>query len=119
MLSSVSVPAEGLLASKSKGLIKERCKYFPSCRQGDSCEFLHPSTPCKAFPACKFGDNCLYLHPYCKFDKTCHRLDCNFMHSKPLLVGSSAGPSAPPLGMYWWLLHIFTFSCNFIFIFII
>ncbi|KAL1378163.1 hypothetical protein pipiens_001492 [Culex pipiens pipiens] len=97
LLSSVSVPAEGLLASKSKGLIKERCKYFPSCRQGDSCEFLHPSTPCKAFPACKFGDNCLYLHPYCKFDKTCHRLDCNFMHSKPLLVGSSAGPSAPPL----------------------
>uniref|UniRef100_A0A1Q3EZS6 Zinc finger CCCH domain-containing protein 14 n=1 Tax=Culex tarsalis TaxID=7177 RepID=A0A1Q3EZS6_CULTA len=97
LLSSVSVPAEGLLASKSKGLIKERCKYFPSCRQGDSCEFLHPSTPCKAFPACKFGDNCLYLHPYCKYDKTCHRLDCNFMHSKPLLVGSSAGPSAPPL----------------------
>lgn len=97
LLSSVSVPSDGLLASKSKGLIKERCKYFPSCRQGDSCEFLHPSTPCKAFPACKFGDNCLYLHPYCKYDKTCHRLDCNFMHSKPLLVGSSAGPSAPPL----------------------
>lgn len=107
LLSSVSVPAvDGLLApgvgggggskSKSLGLIKERCKYFPSCRQGEACEFLHPSTPCKAFPACKFGDSCLYLHPYCKFDKTCHRLDCNYMHSKPLAL-ASAGPSAPPL----------------------
>ncbi|XP_058450773.1 zinc finger CCCH domain-containing protein 14 [Malaya genurostris] len=97
LLSSVSVPSDGL--SKSKATIKERCKYFPLCRQGDSCEFLHPSTMCKAFPACKFGDKCLYLHPFCKFDKTCHRLDCNYMHTKPLSshgLGSS-GTSAPPL----------------------
>ncbi|XP_065095042.1 zinc finger CCCH domain-containing protein 13 [Ochlerotatus camptorhynchus] len=92
LLSSVSVPSDGL--SKSKALIKERCKYFPLCRQGDSCEFLHPSTNCKAFPACKFGDKCLYLHPMCKYDKTCHRMDCNYMHSKPL---SSHVPTAPPL----------------------
>ncbi|XP_053693743.1 zinc finger CCCH domain-containing protein 14 [Sabethes cyaneus] len=98
LLSSVSVPSDGL--SKSKGIIKDRCKYFPLCRQGDSCEFLHPSTMCKAFPACKFGDKCLYLHPFCKFDKTCNRLDCTFMHTKPLPahgMGSVGGPSAPPL----------------------
>ncbi|XP_055641853.1 zinc finger CCCH domain-containing protein 14 [Toxorhynchites rutilus septentrionalis] len=97
LLSSVSVSSDGL--SKSKAIIKERCKYFPGCRQGDSCEFLHPSTPCKAFPACKFGDKCLYLHPTCKFDKICNRLDCNYMHSKPSSSHgiSSAGPSAPPL----------------------
>ncbi|XP_050082619.1 zinc finger CCCH domain-containing protein 14 [Anopheles aquasalis] len=75
---------------------KERCKYFPSCRQGDACEFLHPSTPCKAFPGCKFGDKCLYLHPMCKYDQTCHRLDCNFMHTKGANA-SGSGVSAPPL----------------------
>lgn len=95
VLSSVSVSSDGL--SKSKAIIKERCKYFPLCRQGDSCEFLHPSTNCKAFPACKFGDKCLYLHPMCKYDKTCHRLDCNYMHTKPLAGHVS---SAPPLGEY-------------------
>lgn len=92
LLSSVSVPSDGL--SKSKAIIKERCKYFPLCRQGDSCEFLHPSTNCKAFPACKFGDKCLYLHPMCKYDKTCHRPDCNYMHTKPLSAHAS---TAPPL----------------------
>uniref|UniRef100_A0A182Q823 Zinc finger CCCH domain-containing protein 14 n=1 Tax=Anopheles farauti TaxID=69004 RepID=A0A182Q823_9DIPT len=90
LLSAVSLAGSG---SKG-GTIKERCKYFPNCRQGDACEFLHPSTPCKAFPSCKFGDMCLYLHPMCKYDTTCHRLDCNFMHTKS---ATSGGLSAPPL----------------------
>lgn len=94
LLSSVSLPTDSL--SKSKGIIKERCKYFPHCRQGDSCEFLHPSTSCKAFPACKFGDKCLYIHPMCKYDKTCHRLDCSFMHTKPMTAHGSV-LAAPPL----------------------
>jgi hypothetical protein len=25
----------------------ERCKYWPSCRQGDRCSYHHPSLPCK------------------------------------------------------------------------
>uniref|UniRef100_A0A182MQ21 Zinc finger CCCH domain-containing protein 14 n=1 Tax=Anopheles culicifacies TaxID=139723 RepID=A0A182MQ21_9DIPT len=81
----------------SGGSLKERCKYYPNCRQGDACEFLHPSTPCKAFPSCKFGDKCLYLHPMCKYDQTCHRLDCNFMHSKSASAATSSGLSAPPI----------------------
>ncbi|XP_055603636.1 uncharacterized protein DDB_G0284459 [Uranotaenia lowii] len=93
LLSSVSVPTDNL--SKSKAIIKERCKYFPLCRQGDSCEFLHPNTNCKAFPGCKFGDKCLYLHPMCKYDKTCVRMDCNYMHSKPM--AGHPGYVAPPL----------------------
>ncbi|ETN58948.1 hypothetical protein AND_009462 [Anopheles darlingi] len=99
LLSAVSVSG-GLDGKTGKGGsnvgngAKERCKYFPSCRQGDACEFLHPSTPCKAFPGCKFGDKCLYLHPMCKYDQTCHRLDCNFMHSKG---ANASGVSAPPL----------------------
>ncbi|XP_035782460.1 PHD finger protein rhinoceros-like [Anopheles albimanus] len=104
LLSAVSVSGGAVDGSKAgkggsssvSGAAKERCKYFPSCRQGDACEFLHPSTPCKAFPGCKFGDKCLYLHPMCKYDLTCHRLDCNFMHSKGANA-SGSGVSAPPL----------------------
>ncbi|XP_052863486.1 serine/arginine repetitive matrix protein 1 [Anopheles cruzii] len=99
LLSAISVSGADGKAGKplagGSGAIKERCKYFPSCRQGETCEFLHPTTPCKAFPGCKFGDKCLYLHPMCKYDLTCHRLDCNFMHSKSTVTG--AGASAPPL----------------------
>lgn len=60
---------------------KERCKYWPLCRQGDKCEFVHPSTPCKAFPQCKFGDKCLYIHPNCKFETSCTRKDCPYNHA--------------------------------------
>ncbi|XP_053680538.1 uncharacterized protein LOC128731442 [Anopheles nili] len=99
LLSSVALSGSDGKNSKggSGGAIKERCKYFPNCRQGDACEFLHPATPCKAFPSCKFGDKCLYLHPMCKYDQTCHRLDCNFMHSKSASSPTSSSLSAPPL----------------------
>uniref|UniRef100_A0A8W7PK10 Zinc finger CCCH domain-containing protein 14 n=1 Tax=Anopheles coluzzii TaxID=1518534 RepID=A0A8W7PK10_ANOCL len=99
VLSAVSLPVVDGKSSKlaGGGTMKERCKYFPNCRQGDACEFLHPNTPCKAFPSCKFGDKCLYLHPMCKYDQTCHRLDCNFMHSKSASSGTSGGRSAPPI----------------------
>lgn len=33
------------LSKKSK--VTERCKYWPSCKNGDSCPFHHPSIPCK------------------------------------------------------------------------
>ncbi|XP_058129890.1 uncharacterized protein LOC131286008 [Anopheles ziemanni] len=98
LLSAVTVSDGKTHKSVGGGAIKERCKYFPNCRQGDACEFLHPSTPCKAFPNCKFGDKCLYLHPMCKYDLTCHRLDCTFMHTKGSSVaGSSSSLAAPPL----------------------
>lgn len=60
---------------------KERCKYWPTCRHGEKCEFVHPSTPCKAFPQCKFGDKCLYIHPSCKFESSCTRRDCPYDHT--------------------------------------
>lgn len=59
---------------------KERCKYWPSCRQGAKCEFLHPTTLCKMFPQCKFRDKCLYIHPSCKFETSCTRKDCPYSH---------------------------------------
>lgn len=49
-----------------------------------------------SFPNCKFGDKCLYLHPKCKFDQSCTRPECNFMHTVPIVI--SVKTSAPPLG---------------------
>ncbi|XP_059483993.1 zinc finger CCCH domain-containing protein 14 isoform X2 [Neocloeon triangulifer] len=61
----------------------ERCKFWPACRQGDGCQFHHPSTTCTNFPNCNFGDRCLYIHPNCKFDAACTRKDCPFTHASP------------------------------------
>ncbi|RZB39677.1 zinc finger CCCH domain-containing protein 14 [Asbolus verrucosus] len=74
---------------------KERCKYWPSCRQGDKCEFVHPSTSCDKFPHCKFGDKCLFLHPTCKFGSSCTRRDCVYSHSPASKAVASRIVSSP------------------------
>lgn len=61
---------------------KERCRYWPGCKQGEKCEFVHPTVQCKMFPQCKFGDKCLYIHPSCKFDSSCTRKDCPYSHGE-------------------------------------
>lgn len=67
---------------------KERCKYWPICKQGESCDFTHPSAMCKIFPQCKFGDRCLYIHPSCKFENSCTKRDCPYSHAgKPVPKG--------------------------------
>ncbi|KRT81251.1 hypothetical protein AMK59_5288, partial [Oryctes borbonicus] len=76
---------------------KERCKYWPSCRHGEKCEFVHPSTNCKAFPQCKFGDKCLYIHPSCKFESSCTRRDCPYSHA--ILSKSVASRIVPSSGI--------------------
>lgn len=60
--------------------IKERCKFWPVCRQGKTCEFVHPDIYCEKFPHCKYGDKCLYLHPLCKFGNACTKRKCPFSH---------------------------------------
>lgn len=68
--------------------IKEKCKYFPKCREGDKCEFMHPISNCDNFPNCKFGDKCLYLHPTCKFGSSCTKRNCPFSHAiSPQVTG--------------------------------
>ena len=96
VLSSVSIPE----APAKRPTPKDRCKYFPVCRSGESCEFYHPTKDCKLFPSCKFGDNCAYLHPMCKFDTSCTRSDCNYMHT-PILAPTTPPANSgtlPPLG---------------------
>lgn len=60
---------------------QERCKYWPGCRQGDKCEFVHPAAACVLFPNCKNGDNCLKIHPNCKFGSGCTKRECPYSHS--------------------------------------
>ncbi|CAG9826711.1 unnamed protein product [Diabrotica balteata] len=60
---------------------QERCKYWPNCRQGDKCEFVHPSAACEAFPNCKYGEKCMFLHPSCKFGASCTKRDCQYSHA--------------------------------------
>jgi hypothetical protein len=73
------------------GRMPEICRYFPSCKYGNSCRFFHPDstsnasagpvnhsseTPneapriggkrsqmCRYFPNCNFGDKCVFYHP--------------------------------------------------------
>ncbi|KAH9521351.1 hypothetical protein DERF_005016 [Dermatophagoides farinae] len=59
----------------------ERCRYWPSCMNGNKCDYHHPSIKCNMFPNCRFGDKCLYIHPMCKYDSVCSRKDCPFFHT--------------------------------------
>ncbi|XP_066145048.1 zinc finger CCCH domain-containing protein 14 isoform X3 [Euwallacea fornicatus] len=76
---------------------KERCKYWPTCRHGDKCEFVHPAENCQMFPQCSYGDKCLFLHPNCKFGPSCTKRDCVYNHvsksaiSGPKILISSVG----------------------------
>ncbi|GAB1600022.1 zinc finger CCCH domain-containing protein 14-like isoform X2 [Argonauta hians] len=67
--------------NSSLQMTTEKCRYWPSCQNGDHCKYYHPTTTCSKFPKCKFGQSCLYIHPKCKFDAKCSRTDCPFSHS--------------------------------------
>ncbi|XP_078590203.1 zinc finger CCCH domain-containing protein 14-like isoform X2 [Branchiostoma floridae x Branchiostoma japonicum] len=71
----------------------ERCHFWPACKNGDECPFMHPNTPCRNFPKCKYGEKCLFIHPNCKFDAKCSRKDCPFTHaSKRQISPAKASP---------------------------
>jgi len=56
---------EAPVAGGDKKMVK--CKHWPKCRESDeTCPFVHPKDNCKYFPFCKQGDKCLYIHPEVK-----------------------------------------------------
>ncbi|EFA84590.1 hypothetical protein PPL_01580 [Heterostelium album PN500] len=61
---------------------KERCTYWPQCKNGDSCPRYHPTIQCNLFPKCPYGEKCLYIHPSipCKFGPTCANFSCPYNH---------------------------------------
>ncbi|KAI8486827.1 hypothetical protein Bbelb_353350 [Branchiostoma belcheri] len=73
----------------------ERCHFWPACKNGDECPFIHPNTPCRNFPSCKFGEKCLFIHPNCKFDARCTRKDCPFTHASRRQISPAAAAATP------------------------
>uniref|UniRef100_A0ABD2XHW6 Zinc finger CCCH domain-containing protein 14 n=1 Tax=Trichogramma kaykai TaxID=54128 RepID=A0ABD2XHW6_9HYME len=60
----------------------KRCRFWPNCRSGSKCAFVHPTVLCKSFPNCKFEDKCSYKHPNCKFGTSCTKMKCKFTHPR-------------------------------------
>lgn len=65
------------------GKIAERCKFWPKCRNEETCSYSHPSKPCINFPNCWFGDKCMFIHPQCKFEPNCNKPTCPYTHALP------------------------------------
>ncbi|CAG5136412.1 unnamed protein product [Candidula unifasciata] len=83
--------AEGDVSAIKRAKMSERCKFWPACAAGSSCEYHHPTAHCKTFPNCKFGDRCLFIHPNCRFDSKCTRPDCPYTHTsrRPALASAT------------------------------
>lgn len=81
--------------SPSNNNKRTRCTFWPHCKAGDACPYVHPSEPCKHFPSCVYGDKCLFIHPAvpCKFQDRCHNPTCNYMHHSPATGSRSIPPT--------------------------
>ncbi|XP_078516144.1 zinc finger CCCH domain-containing protein 14 isoform X1 [Lissotriton helveticus] len=79
----------------AKQKISERCKYWPACKNGDTCVYHHPTAPCKAFPKCRFAEKCLFIHPNCKYDAKCTKPDCPYTHASRRQPMQPAEGTAP------------------------
>ncbi|XP_003386363.2 PREDICTED: zinc finger CCCH domain-containing protein 14-like [Amphimedon queenslandica] len=86
-------------ARQGKGGLSERCRFWPNCKNGDSCPFHHPTVPCRMFPNCKFGQKCCFVHPVCKFDGRCMKPDCPYLHTVPKPKAISPRVMAAPFRM--------------------
>ncbi|KAL3321314.1 hypothetical protein Ciccas_000021 [Cichlidogyrus casuarinus] len=68
----------------------DRCKFWPNCRNKETCPYIHPKEKCAHFPNCKYpSTKCIYAHPICKYDLKCQRPDCRYQHSNPVTIAAS------------------------------
>lgn len=84
-----------ILEAKTATVAEEKprkCQYWPSCKAGDACPFIHPTEPCRFFPTCSFGDQCIYIHPSlpCRFQDKCANPNCNYQHKSPAVNGQAS-----------------------------
>ncbi|XP_044183377.1 zinc finger CCCH domain-containing protein 14-like [Acropora millepora] len=80
---------------KNKQATQDRCKFWPECKNGDSCPFYHPTVTCRSFPNCRFGESCRFIHPPCKFDGRCANSACPYTHK--LKNKQQTSPVSAPL----------------------
>ncbi len=73
-------------STQSTNYRTKKCKYFPKCRNGRECTFIHPHIPCKFYNSghCNRGNSCTFLHKrICNFGDNCkfHKeLKCKYYH---------------------------------------
>ncbi|EGG15304.1 hypothetical protein DFA_10138 [Cavenderia fasciculata] len=84
------------MRSTKKSDKKERCQFWPMCKNQDTCSYFHPTTQCNLFPKCPYGEKCLYIHPSipCKYGVGCTNPNCAFNH--PQRPAAYDIPSVPP-----------------------
>ncbi|KAI5607475.1 zinc finger CCCH domain-containing protein 14, partial [Silurus asotus] len=75
--------------------VPERCRFWPVCKSGDECVYLHPTTHCRKFPNCVYGEKCLFIHPNCKYDSKCSKPDCPYTHASHRALLQPPKPAAP------------------------
>ncbi|KAI8061217.1 hypothetical protein BDF21DRAFT_134883 [Thamnidium elegans] len=83
--------------NKQEPAKKERCKYWPNCKNGEECIYFHPTTVCPDFPNCPNPTiECMFIHPEiakpvmpqqikklavpCRFFPYCSNPQCPFLH---------------------------------------
>eukprot|EP01119_Soliformovum_irregulare_P025696 TRINITY_DN9589_c0_g1_i1.p1 TRINITY_DN9589_c0_g1~~TRINITY_DN9589_c0_g1_i1.p1 ORF type:complete len:329 (-),score=43.78 TRINITY_DN9589_c0_g1_i1:63-1049(-) len=73
-----------LVEGTKKKKTNQRCTYWPNCKRGQQCVYIHPSERCKMYPWCSYANNCMYIHPQstvpCKYAALCTKADCLFTH---------------------------------------
>lgn len=42
-----SIGNRNRMDGSDSGRVKERCKYWPSCKKGNRCPYIHPTNPCR------------------------------------------------------------------------
>lgn len=94
-----------ILEARTAAAVEEKprkCQYWPSCKAGDACPFIHPTEPCRFFPTCSFGDQCIYIHPSlpCRFQDKCANPNCNYQHKSPAVNGQAALTVIQPAVQY-------------------
>ncbi|KAM4690155.1 zinc finger CCCH domain-containing protein 14 [Rhinophrynus dorsalis] len=94
-LGGADVPMESVSAP-AKEKIAERCRYWPACKNANSCAYHHPTAPCKAFPKCRFADKCFFIHPNCKYDAKCTKADCPYTHASKRIPVPPGKPAPVP-----------------------
>lgn len=46
-----SIGNRNRMDASDSGRVKERCKYWPNCKNGNRCAYVHPNNPCRYITA--------------------------------------------------------------------
>ncbi|KAI8336714.1 hypothetical protein BC941DRAFT_461559 [Chlamydoabsidia padenii] len=107
---------------RSQPYKQQRCKYWPTCDQGDDCTYFHPDTLCPDFPNCpNKPSECMFIHPYtpkkpshqpvtdntlteraipCRYFPHCNNDQCPYFHPPAIPSFFESQQQGPPYSTY-------------------